>query len=68
MRKIIQIVTGQDLQCDLGHTLYALCDDEITKPRDVRDDENGRIYQMSLKDLAVKFFRGEPELLLTSYA
>ena len=27
MRKIIQIVTGQDLQCDLGHTLYALCDD-----------------------------------------
>lgn len=45
-----------------------LVDDEITKPRDVRDDENGRIYQMSLKDLAVKFFRGEPELLLTSYA
>ena len=30
MRKIIQIVTGQDLQCDLGHTLYALCSQRLT--------------------------------------
>ncbi len=31
MRKIIQIVTGQDLQCDLGHTLYALCGGELMR-------------------------------------